>query len=188
MNCRWNSIHNINIELRLYRKLTMTTALFKLWKWHRHFANLCTQHKVYHILGTEECVPMQKWYLLPYNLTMQCRWLHCSRAWMCLARHWSTGSILAGCPSCRHQWLICVPAGTEPRPLGASLLTLPLSHGNSLQSYNATKHVYTRGSQNIGCVFLWTRYRVELCCINRTYWRCTCCIQLVDRHVSIKYT
>ena len=112
----------------------------------------------------------------------------CSRAWMCLARHRSTGSILAGCPSCHHQWLICVPAGTEPRPLGASLLTLPLSHGNSLQSYNATKHVYTRGSQNIGCVFLWTRYRVELCCINRTYWRCTCCIQLVDRHVSIKYT
>ena len=38
--------------------------------------------------------------------------------------YWHTGAILAGCPSCRHQWLIQVPVGVESRYIGCKYVAL----------------------------------------------------------------
>jgi len=39
--------------------------------------------------------------------------------------NWHMGAILARCPSCYHQWFICVPARTEHRLAGHNPITGP---------------------------------------------------------------
>jgi len=63
-------------------------------------------------------------------------------------------AISAGCPSSRHQWLILVPVGSEPRFAGWTYVTLTTNYGCSLISQVKYKNIshcqhYRPGSLSI---------------------------------------